>query len=96
MNMDFGGILFFLIAFGAAAFQTAKRAGTSAGRMWLRAFLISITAWLILAGIGFVTTAGPRVFDTDLLVFSLLLDGAWAAVGAILGVVIARRRALRK
>jgi len=64
--------------------------------MWLRAFLISIALWVVLAVIGFVTAGRPGEFDLDLLVFSFLLDVGWAGVGSLLGVVIARRRALKK
>jgi hypothetical protein len=93
--VDLGGLLYFFIGFSAAALRAAKH-NTSPIRLWLRAFLISIALWVVLAVIGFVTAAGSGEFDLGLLVFSFLLDAGWAGAGAILGVGIARRRALKK
>lgn len=93
--MDFGGLLYFFVGLGVATLRTRTNASTSASRLWLRAFLISISLWVVLAAIGFVTVETGE-FDVGLLVSSFLLDAGWAAVGAILGVMIARDRLLKK
>ena len=94
--MDFGGLLYFFVGLGVAALRTTATESRSASWLWLRAFLISISVWVVFAAIGFVTTAGPVEFDVGRLAASLLLDAGWAAIGASLGVMIARRRALKK
>ena len=79
-----------------AILRTPGQVSTAPSRLWLRAFLISIAVWVVFAFIGFVTAGGAGEFDIELLVFSFLLDAGWAAVGAILGVVIARTRRVRE